>query len=90
VSLARPEAECATVTFAAALAMDEASEVALEDYARVLTRARAAEAVPADEPGIIQGVHLCGVAAPAPAVMADIEGFARSLTAVRAGSLGWS
>jgi hypothetical protein len=90
VTLARPEAECAVVTFADALEMDEASEIALEDYARVLTRARAAEAVPGDGPGRVRGVHLCGAAPVAPAAIADIEGFARSLTAVRAGSLGWS
>jgi len=72
--------------------MDEPSEVALEDYARVVTRAQAAEAVPAaGEPGMIDGVHLCGAARPlSPATIEDIEGFARSLLAGRAGGLGWS
>jgi hypothetical protein len=71
--------------------MDEAGEVALEDYARVLTRSRAAEAVPAGQPGMIGAVHLCGASAPpAPAAVADIEGFAHSLMAGRAGGLGWS
>ena len=72
--------------------MDDAGEVALEDYARVLTRSRAAEAMPAaDEPGAVIGVHLCGAAQPIPsATAADIEGFAQSLLAGRAGGLGWS
>ena len=70
--------------------MDEPSEVALEDYARVLTRSDAAEAVPAGEPGRVGGVHLCGGQPLSPATIADIEGFARSLLAGRAGGLGWS
>jgi hypothetical protein len=92
MSRARPEAECVVVSFQEAHAMDEAGEVALEDYARVLTRSRAAEAVAsADRPGMIEGVHLCGTPQPpAPAAVADIEGFAHSLLARRAGGLGWS
>jgi hypothetical protein len=92
VTLARPEAGCVLVPFRTAHPMDEASEVALEDYARVLARAQAAEAVPAEgAPGMVQGVHLCGAALPvAPATLADIEGFAESLLALRAGGLGWS
>ena len=70
--------------------MDEPAEVALEDYARVVTRSRAAEAVPG-APGLVEGVHLCGPAQPpSPAAIADIEGFAGSLLAGRAGGLGWS
>jgi hypothetical protein len=92
MSRARPEAGCVAVSFREAHPMDEPSEVALEDYARVLTRARAAEAVPsAGVPGMIEGVHLCGASQPpSPAAIADIEGFARSLLAGRAGGLGWS
>jgi len=92
MSRTRPEPGCLLVSFQEAHSMDEPSEVALEDYARVLTRAQAAEAVPAaGEPGMIDGVHLCGAAQPlAPATIADIEGFARSLLAGRAGGLGWS
>ena len=41
----RPEPGCYEIDFATALPLDEAAEVALEDYARVLTRARSAEAV---------------------------------------------
>jgi hypothetical protein len=71
--------------------MDEAGEVALEDYARVLTRSAAAESLPSDQPGSVAGVHLCGASQPvAPSALADIEGFAASLLAGRAGGLGWS
>jgi hypothetical protein len=91
VTLARPQADCVLVTFATPPAMDEASEIALEDYSRVVTRARAAEAVPGAQPGTVEGVHLCGAAGPvAPAMIADIEGFAGSLLAQRSGGLGWS
>ena len=91
MTLARPGAECALVAFRAAQAMDEPAEVALEDYARVLTGARAAEVVPGDASGLVTGVHLCGAALPlAPATIADIEGFAASLLAARASTLGWS
>lgn len=91
MSLARPEADCVLVSFGEPHPMDEAGEVALEDYARVLTRAKAAEAMPAVTGGSIGGVHLCGAAQPiAPGALADIEGFAQSLLAGRAGTLGWS
>ncbi len=92
MSRTRPEAGCVLVSFQEAHPMDEPSEVALEDYARVLTRSQAAEAMPAaGEPGMVDGVHLCGAGQPPlPATIADIEGFARSLLASRAGGLGWS
>ena len=92
MSRTRPVAGCVLVSFQEAHPMDEPSEVALEDYARVLTRSQAAEAVPAGgKPGLVGGVHLCGAGQPlAPATIADIEGFARSLPAGRAGGLGWS
>jgi hypothetical protein len=80
------------VPFAEPHPMDDPSEVALEDYARVLTRSRSAEAVRAEErPDSVAGVHLCGPAQPpSPAALADLEGFARSLETARAGGLGWS
>ena len=92
MTLARPEAECVVVSFREPCSMDEAGEVALEDYARVLTRSLAAEAMPAAQgPGLVIGVHLCGAVQPIPpAALADIEGFAVSLLAGRAGGLGWS
>jgi hypothetical protein len=92
MSAARPLADCALVAFAGAHPMDDASEVALEDYARVTTRARAAEAVRAHPAGgAVSGVHLCGLPQPVPpAVAADVEDFARSLAVARQGGLGWS
>jgi hypothetical protein len=66
--------------------------VALEDYARELTRARAAEAVIA--PG--EGERLVGleleapVIAPQGSVLDDIEAFARELAERAGDGLGWS
>jgi hypothetical protein len=79
--------------FRRAWRLGDAAEVALEDYARVLTGARGADAVPdASNPAAVGGVHLCGtVEAPAVAVRTDIEDFAREL-AGRSGDrpgLGW-
>ena len=89
MSRERPQPGCIALPFDEAYAMDEPSEVALEDYARVLTRARAAEAVrSADGVG---GVHLCEPALPpSPPVASDIQGFARSLAVGQSGGLGWS
>ena len=89
----RPEVGCYEIDFAAALPLDEAAEVALEDYARVLTRARAAEAVRAgDDPATVRGVHVCGLATTlTPTLLRDLEDFARSLiVAGPGGGLGWS
>jgi len=93
LSRTRPLAGCHELTFASGYAVDEPGEVALEDYAREVTRARAAEAVRREgDPGRVAGVHLCGLdAPPAAALRADVEDFARDL-ALRAGGggLGWS
>ena len=89
----RPEAGCHDLAFHAAYPVDEAGEVALEDYARALTRAGGAEAVrAADDTGVVTGIHLCALGSSViPAVLIDIEDFARDL-AVRGGGggLGWS
>jgi hypothetical protein len=91
MSRARPEPGCVLVSFGQPLPMDDASEVALEDTARVLSRARAAEAVRAAAGDAVAGVHLCGAPEPpSPAVRADLEGFARSLAGGPSGGLGWS
>jgi len=92
MSRARPGPGCIDLSFAEAYPMDDPSEVALEDYARVLTRARAAEAVRADGGDAIAGVHVCSPEpAPSAEVRADLEGFARSLaTGPAGGGLGWS
>jgi hypothetical protein len=89
---ARPQAGCQEVEFASPVRLDEPSEVALEDYARTLTRGRAAEAVPsARAPDAVGGVHLCGLEGPVPEeARRDLEDFARSMAAGTGGGLGWS
>jgi hypothetical protein len=87
----RPEAGCSQIDFEAPLAVSEAAEVALEDYARTVTRARTAEALRGEGPAGVRAVHLCGLAAPVPPSLArDVEDFARSLMAGSGGGLGWS
>lgn len=84
---------CFDLAFRSAYPIDEAGEVALEDYARILARAAAAEGVrSADDPGLLRGVHVCGLGAtPATALVTDIEDFARGLAAQwSGGGLGWS
>jgi len=90
---ARPVAGCRDLAFRAGYAVDDPGEVALEDYAREVTRARDVEAVRReDDPGLVTGLHFCGLdAEPAPALRADIEDFARDLAARSGGGgLGWS
>ena len=88
----RPETGCHDLVFGEAYAVDEAGELALEDYARTVARAAAAELVrAADETGTVTGVHLCAAKAPLGAAgRTDIEDFARALAAGGAGGLGWS
>jgi hypothetical protein len=70
--------------------MAEAPEVALEDYAREVARAREAEAL-RDAQGRVAGLHLCGVAGGlAPGAARDVFDFARSLLSTQSGGLGWS
>lgn len=88
-----PEPDCYDLAFQAAYPVDEPAEVALEDYARILTRARAAEALRrADDPSMVAGVHVCGLGAPlTQAVVTDIEDFTRALVVERSGGgLGWT
>jgi hypothetical protein len=88
----RPEAGCHDLAFREGYLVDEGGELALEDYARTVGGARAAELVRTEaESKAITGVHLCGLAAPLTAALrADIEDFARVLAAGGAGGLGWS
>jgi hypothetical protein len=67
-------------------------EEALEDYARALTRAEEAEAIPAPgDPGRLGGLHLCAPAEPPRgAVVEDIEAFAREMAHRAGDGLGWS
>ena len=93
MSLGSPGADCFDLSFQAGYPIGEAGEVALEDYARVLVRARAAEGLrAADDPGIVRGVHVCGLgASPSATLLTDLEDFARSLvTGAAGGGLGWS
>lgn len=80
------------LTFNAAYPIDEPGEVALEDYARTLCKARAAEGLRAeDDPSAVRGVRVFGLgASPSPVLLTDIEDFARSLVRRSdGGGLGW-
>lgn len=87
------QAGCYDLGFRAGYPIDEAGEVALEDYARTLARARAAEGLrAAEDPAVVRGVHVCGLGkSPTPELLTDLEDFARSLALHRSGGgLGWS
>jgi hypothetical protein len=93
MSINRPRSGCRELVFREAYPVDDPGEVALEDYAREVTRAREVEAVRVQgDPGRIAGLHLCGLdAEPGPALRADVEDFARDLAArTGGGGLGWS
>jgi hypothetical protein len=92
MTLNSPGAACYELTFQGAYPVAEAGEVALEDYARALTRSQAAEAIrAADDPALVKGVHVCGVGNTVTrAVLTDLEDFARSLIVDPGGGLGWS
>jgi hypothetical protein len=95
VTRTRPAAGCHDLAFRAAYAVGEAGEVALEDYARTVTRAGAVEAVRAGhDASAVTGLHLCDVGAGAAltaAAITDIEDFARDLAVgAETGGLGWS
>ena len=91
MSRAEPRADCADVLFRASYAIPDPAEVALEDYARAFTRARAAEAIHGEDDPAVTGVHLCGLPDPAgPSAKAEIEAFARELRDHGGNGLGWS
>jgi hypothetical protein len=94
MSRTRPVSGCHDLAFGSPYLVDDSGEVALEDYAREVTRAREVEVVRAsDDPVRVIGLHLCGLdAVPAPALRADVEDFARDLDALAGGGggLGWS
>jgi hypothetical protein len=91
VTRQRPAADCGEILFATSLALTPSAQVALEDYARVLTRAAAAEIAGGDDTAVT-GVHLCGVPSPiTDAARRDLTDFARELAAREStGGLGWS
>jgi hypothetical protein len=79
------------VRFATPWTVGASGVVALEDYARELTRASAAEALPADAAGRLPGIALVAPAvAPEGDVLEDIEAFARDLAERDGFGLGWS
>jgi len=92
VTRTRPGPACVDVTFSHAYALAPGAEVALEDYARVLLRADAAEASAAEgETGRVSGVHVCAPGlAPDEAARRDVEAFAAELAAPASERLGWS
>jgi hypothetical protein len=90
MSVSAPRSDCHELSFSHAYALAEAGEVALEDYARTLLRAAAAELLHAPDAGV-RGVHVCGVApGPSAAQRADVTAFADSLVAAHSPGLGWS
>ena len=85
-----PGLACVEVALGRRYAVDPGGQVALEDYARALTRAEGAEAVPAPD-GRVGALHLCAPAEPPPAaVVEDIEAFAAELSERAGDGLGWS
>lgn len=93
-----PAGGCREIRFQARLTLEPAAEMALEDYARVMTRARHAEVLRAEplpsgyDSAPITGVHLCDPQAPCDGPPADdIESFAREMAvAPEPNGLGWS
>lgn len=90
-----PQPDCQELPFARAYALGAAAEVALEDYARVLARARSSTVLmgSAEAGGATRGVHLCGVPASLPdSARDDVEAFARDLASRgdTSSGLGWS
>jgi hypothetical protein len=76
-----------------AYAIDDAAEVALEDYVRVLLKAAAAHGVREEAATArIVAVRVEGLAlGPTPGQLEDVEAFARSLVPPEGGGgLGWS
>jgi hypothetical protein len=92
VTRERPLPGCVDLVFARRYALGASAEVALEDYARALARATAAEALSdAEDAETLSGVHLCAPETPpSEGVLEDIEAFARELGESRYSGLGWS
>ena len=91
MSVTRPTAACVDLPFAAPCALEPAAQVALEDYARVVTSATASEARVTGT-GVVEGLHLCGLAnGVTAAAERDIADFAHELGGGAPGrGLGWS
>lgn len=83
--------ECQDLRFAVSFTLQDGARVALEDYARVLTRAESAELIV--EADRVCGVHVCRPSvSPPPPVLRDLEAFAEDLArgGERGGGLGWT
>jgi hypothetical protein len=90
VNGARHDGTCAEIVFPRSCPA-AGGEVALEDYARALTGASLATALPGGEPGHVRGVHLCSLPGPlGEGVREDVFAFARDLAGRPGGGLGWS
>ncbi|HKZ30970.1 MAG TPA: hypothetical protein VJ648_01290 [Vicinamibacteria bacterium] len=87
-----PAAGRVVIRFGAERVLGAAAVVALEDYARELTQASAAEALVAEgDTGRLTGMALDAPRiAPQGAVLEDIEAFARELSERAPPGLGWS
>lgn len=84
-----PGSDCLDLRFAESHDLGDSAEVALEDYARALSGSREAESIPdGSDTARVAGVHLCGAEAPAPALAADVEDFARELARQRENARG--
>jgi hypothetical protein len=83
-----PGEECVELEFSEPYSMPSGAEVALEDYGRVLTRARAASTWSRGTPGRVHGLHLCSPGLPPASVREDLEAFARDLVQAAASGTG--
>lgn len=91
MSAANPGPRCHRLDLETAPPLSDPAEVALEDYARSVSRAASAEAV-RDAAGRVRAVHVCGLERePEAETRRDVSDFARDLgTTAEAGGLGWS
>ena len=84
-----PRPDCVSIWFADRVRVPAAAEVALEDYARSVTRAAAATAETGAD-GRLSGVHICGIGECTASARDDVEAFARELAERTGDGLGWS